>query len=305
MPSKQSLLVTKLYEIWRTQPQDDELITNEYGWELLTTEPEGVDYLETDAGGVLAMWAIPKGADHDRVLLCLHGGGYIGGSIFTHRKMFAHLAKVVGARALIINYRLLPEGVYPGPVDDVVASYRWLLDQGIAADDIVFTGDSAGGGLSITAQLRARDQGLPLPAAAIALSPWVDMEVTGETMITNHGKDALFNQDWIKQLAEGYLAGADPREPYATPLYGDLKGLGPIYIQVGDQELLLDESRRLAAAAENAGVEVRLDVFADQQHTFQMMAGRAAEADDAIRKLADWARAKLGLPATAQVQAAV
>jgi len=295
MASKQSSLAAKLYQLWLTQPPEDELITNQYGWELLTDEPGGVDYAETDAGGVPAMWAVPKASAEDRVLVCVHGGGFVAGSMYTHRKLYAHLAKGIGARALIVGYRLLPEGVHPIPVDDVLAAYRWLLDQGITADHIAFTGDSAGGGLSITAQLRAREEGLPLPAATMLMSPWVDMEVTGETMVSNGGKDALFNQAWIKQLADGYLSGTDPRDPLATPLYGDLRGLGPIYIQVGDQELLLDESRRLAALAEKAGVEVRLDVFPDQQHSFQMMAGRAPEADEAIRRLAEWARPNLGL----------
>ncbi len=295
MASKQSSLATKLYRLWLAQPPEDELITIQYGWELLTDEPGGVDYAETDAGGVPAMWAVPKASAEDRVLVCVHGGGFVAGSMYTHRKLYAHLAKGIGARALIVGYRLLPEGVHPIPVDDVLAAYRWLLDQGITADHIAFTGDSAGGGLSITAQLRAREEGLPLPAATMLMSPWVDMEVTGETMVSNGGKDALFNQAWIKQLADGYLSGTDPRDPLATPLYGDLRGLGPIYIQVGDQELLLDESRRLAALAEKAGVEVRLDVFPDQQHSFQMMAGRAPEADEAIRRLAEWARPNLGL----------
>ncbi len=295
MASKQSSLAAKLYQLWLTQPPEDELITNQYGWELLTDEPGGVDYAETDAGGVPAMWAVPKASAEDRVLVCVHGGGFVAGSMYTHRKLYAHLAKGIGARALIVGYRLLPEGVHPIPVDDVLAAYRWLLDQGITADHIAFTGDSAGGGLSITAQLRAREEGLPLPAATMLMSPWVDMEVTGETMVSNGGKDALFNQAWIKQLADGYLSGTDPRDPLATPLYGDLRGLGPIYIQVGDQELLLDESRQLAALAEKAGVEVRLDVFPDQQHSFQMMAGRAPEADEAIRRLAEWARPNLGL----------
>jgi acetyl esterase/lipase len=295
MASKQSSLAAKLYRIWLTQPQDDELITIQYGWELLTGEPGGVDYLETDAGGVPAIWAVPKACAPNRVIVCMHGGGYVSGSVFTHRKLFAHLAKAVGARALIIDYRLRPEGVHPIPVDDVVAAYRWVLDQGVTPDHIAFAGDSAGGGLAITAQLRARDQGLPLPAAAMPISPWFDMEVTGETMLTNDGKDALFNKAWVKDLADGYLAGADPRDPLATPLYADLTGLGPIYIQVGDQELLVDDSRRVATQAEKAGVDVRLDVFPNQQHTFQMMAGRAPEADDAIRRLAQWVRPKLGL----------
>lgn len=162
---------------------------------------------------------------------------------------------------------------------------------------MAFTGDSAGGGLSITAQLRAGERGLPLPAAAMPLSPWVDMEVTGASMQSNSGRDALFNQPWVKQLAESFLAGGSPRDPQANPLYGDLAGLGPLYIQVGDQELLLDDSHRLAEHARQAGVEVRLDVFEDQQHTFQMAAGRAPEADEAIRALAEWARLRLGLAA--------
>src|SRR6266516_4005001 len=198
MASKQSSLAAKLYQLWLTQPPEDELITNQYGWELLTDEPGGVDYAETDAGGVPAMWAVPKASAEDRVLVCVHGGGFVAGAMYTHRKLYAHLAKGTGARALIVGYRLLPEGVHPIPVDDVLAAYRWLLDQGITADHIAFTGDSAGGGLSITAQLRAREEGLPLPAATMLMCPWVDMEVTGETMVSNGGKDALFNQAWIK-----------------------------------------------------------------------------------------------------------
>jgi monoterpene epsilon-lactone hydrolase len=263
-------------------------------WDALTSEPGGVDYLETDAGGVPAMWAVPKGSDRHRVLLCIHGGGFVSGSMYTHRKMFAHLAKAVGVRALIVNYRLLPEGGHPAPVDDVLAAYRWLLDQGIDANHIVFSGDSAGGGLCITAQLRARDQGLPLPAAAMLISPWVDMEGTGETMRSNSTKDALFNLPWVKELAANFLGASSPRDPHVNPLYGDVAGLGPIYIQVGDQELLLDDSRRLAEHAEKAGVEVRLDIFPEMQHTFQMMAGRAPEADDAIRRMGEWVRPKLG-----------
>ena len=136
--------------------------------------------------------------------------------------------------------------------------------------EIAFSGDSAGGGLSITTQLRARDQGLPLPAAAMPFSPWVDMEGTGETMASSSAKDALFSLPRIKDLAKNLLAGSSPRDPYANPLYADLTGLGPIYIQVGDHELLRDDSHRLAAHARRPGVDVRLDIFPEMQHTFQM-----------------------------------
>jgi acetyl esterase/lipase len=298
MASRQSKALAKLYQDWLRLPGKnpdwtaDDLRQMNEGWQVLTTEPGGVDYLEVDAGGVPAMWAHPKGAREDRVLLSIHGGGYVGGSMYTHRKMFAHLAKALGARALIVDYRLLP---HPMPVDDALTAYRWLLEQGINPEHIAVTGDSAGGGLSLTTQLRARDQGRPLPAATMLISPWVDLDVTGETMVTNQGKDALFNKAWVEGLAATFLNGTHPHDPYASPMYADLSGLGPIYIHVGDQELLLDESRELARRAEQAGVDVRLDIFPEQQHTFHMMAGYAPEADDAIRRFADWVRPKLGL----------
>jgi acetyl esterase/lipase len=295
MASKQSGAVSRFWQAVLVTPAEDDLIQGTQQWDVLTIEPGGVDYVETDAEGVAAMWAAPKGCAEDRVLLCIHGGGYVSGSMYSHRKLFAHLAKAVGARALIVDYDLLPRGTHPVPVEEVCTAYRWLLDQGIDAGHVAFTGDSAGGGLSITAQLLARDRGLPLPAAAMPISPWVDMEVVGESARTNSGKDVLFTREWIEQLAATYLNGSSPREPYASPLVADLAGLGPIFIQVGDQELLLDDSRRLAEHARRAGLEVRLDVFPDQQHTFQMAAGRAPEADDAIGRLAEWVRPKLGL----------
>jgi len=165
-----------------TQPDDER--PDDESWGDLTAEPREVDYLETVAGGRPAMWAVPKRGAADRVLLCIHGGGFVSGSICTHRKMFGHLAKAAGARALLVGYRLLSEGgAYPAPVDDVAATYRWLLDEGIAAGHVAFAGDSAGGWLAVTVQLRARDGGLPLPAAAMLLSPAVDMEVTGSRSI--------------------------------------------------------------------------------------------------------------------------
>lgn len=295
MASKQSGAVTKLYQIWLAATEEDDVIQDPRHWDVLTAEPGGADYLETDAGGVPALWAVPKGSDEDRVLLCIHGGGFIGGSMFTHRKLYAHLAKAAGTRALIVNYRLLPEGVHPVPAEDAVTAYRWLLGQGIDPRYIAVAGDSSGGGVSIGMQVRARDLGLPLPAATLLLSPWVDMTVSGDTMLSNAGKDALFNEPWVRQMAENFLGGTSPRDPQASPLHADLTGFGPVYIQVGDQELLLDDSRRLAQRAEKAGVDVRLDVFPDQQHTFQMMAGRAPEATDAVRSMAEWARPRLGL----------
>ena len=296
MPSAQSEAVGKLYRTWLANPAEGDLIRDQAQWDVLAAEPGGVDYLESEAGRARAMWAVPSGCAADRVLLCVHGGGFVSGSIYTHRKLFAHLAKATGVRALIVGYPLLPDGgVHPAPVDQVVAAYRGLLDDGIDPAHIAFAGDSAGGLVCITAQLRIREEGLPLPAATLLLSPWVDLEVTGATMISNAGKDQLFNQAWVTQLARGYLGGVGTSDPSANPLCADLTGLGPIYSQVGGSELLLDDSHALAERAEKAGVEVRVDVLPEMQHTFQMMAGRAPEADEAIRRFAEWVRPKLGL----------
>jgi acetyl esterase/lipase len=265
-------------------------------WGDLTAEPRGVDYLETEAAGLPAMWAVPKAASTDRVLMCIHGGGFLGGSIYTHRKMFGHLAKAAGTRALLVSYHLLPEGVYPVPEDDVTHAYQWLLDQGISADRIAFAGDSVGGWLAVTVQLSAREQGLPLPAAALLMSPCVDLETTGESYETNQDSDPFFKRDVVRGIIRGFLGeGTDARDPRANPLYADLSGLGPLYIQAGGDETLADDARLLYEHAAKAGVDARLDIVPDMLHTFQMAAGRAPEADDAIRELAGWVRPRLGL----------
>jgi len=265
-------------------------------WGDLTAEPRGVDYLETEAGGLPAMWAVPKGAPTDRVLMCIHGGGFLSGSVYTHRKMFGHLAKAAGTRALLVSYHLLPEGVYPVPEDDVTNAYRWLLDQGIGADRIAFAGDSVGGWLAVTVQLSARDQGLPLPAAALLISPCVDMETTGKSYETNRDSDPFFKRDVVRGIIRGFLGeSTDARDPRANPLYADLSGFGPLYIQAGGDETLADDARLLYEHAVKAGVDARLDIVPGMLHTFQMAAGRAPEADDAIRELAGWVRPRLGL----------
>lgn len=303
MPSKGSEDIKTLYKGWvAAMAADpamplDELRRMFDHWGDITAEPGGVDAIEVDAGGVPALWVVPKGCAADRVLLCTHGGGYVTGSMYTHRKVFGHIAKAVGCRALVVHYRRAPESVHPGPVDDAVASYRWLLEkEGIAPGHIALTGDSAGGGLAITTLLRAREQGLPMPAATMPLSPWADMEATGSTFEANAEKDVLVSRDIIKAMAGTFLGAAgDPRDPLASPIHADLKGLPPIYIQVGADETLLDDSRRLAENARQAGVEVALDVFPDMQHVFHFLAGVAPEADDAIAKLAAWVRPRLGL----------
>jgi acetyl esterase/lipase len=195
-----------------------------------------------------------------------------------------------------VHYGRAPENAHPGPVNDMARSYKWLLDQGIRPGHIAVIGDSAGGALAVTTILRAREQGLPLPAATMPLSPWLDMEATGETFETNAAKDLIVTRDVIEVMAGMFLGeGGNRQDPLANPLHADLEGFPPMYSQTGADETLLDDSRKLADRARNSGVDVTLDVVPEMQHVFQFLAGTAPEGDAAIRRLADWARPKLGL----------
>ena len=265
-------------------------------WPQLTAEPGGVDYVEVDAGGVPAIWIAPKGAAEDR-------GDPLDSRRRFRRWVDVHAPQAVRSpgedgrrRALAPDYRRPPEHMHPAPLEDVVCAYEWLLGQGIEASHVAFTRDSAGGGMVGTAMFLARDRGLPLPAAGMPLSAWFALDGTGESQETNAGSDKFLNKRFGDQLADILLGeSGDRRNPYVSALYGDLAGLPPLYLQVSDAETLLDDSRSFAEKARGAGVEVRLDVFPGQQHTFQMAAGRSPFADDAICRLADWVRPHLGL----------
>jgi monoterpene epsilon-lactone hydrolase len=173
----------------------------------MATEPDGVTYEQIDAGGVPAMWIVPDGAPEDRVLQYVHGGGYVIMSMHTHRRMVGHVAKAAGVRALSVDYRLAPEHPHPAAVDDSVTAYRWLLSQGFAPERLAIAGDSAGGGLTIATLVALRDQGVPLPAAAVPISPWVDLEGTGETMTTRAEVDLLINPRSTDSVGAGSLNG--------------------------------------------------------------------------------------------------
>ena len=266
------------------------------GWHLATLEPEGVSYSEVDAGGVPSLWAVPEGGARDRVIVFTHGGGYVVGSRHTHRKLAGHLARAAGARVLVLDYRLAPEHPHPAPVEDAVTAYRWLLEQGIRPQHIATCGDSAGGGLCTAMVVKLRDEGDPLPAAIMPLSPWYDMEMQGETLDTRRDKDLLVQREILQSMASTFLGeAASPTDPLANPLYADLTGLPPILIQVGDNETLLDDAQRFAARAREKGVDVTVEVYPEMQHVFQFLAGRAPEGDDAVERLGQWVRPRLGL----------
>ena len=300
MNSKQSLAnkihYETLTEAWRSgreSPQDAS------EWSVLTAEPGGVDYVETNVGDTTALWVRPKAAATDRVMLYLHGGGYVGGSIWTHRKMVGHLAKAIGCPALLATYDYAFQSKFPRQIEQAVAAFEWLIAQGVEPQHIVAAGDSAGAGLIVAAALKLRDTGRPLPAAILSISGWYDFSASGLSYETNREKDAFFQKEAVVMLASQVLGETDPRHPLASPIFADLEGLSPIYLQVGGDETLLDDSRVLADRAQAAGVEVRLDMFPGMLHSFQMMAGRAPEADDAIDRFAQWVRPRLGLTETA------
>jgi epsilon-lactone hydrolase len=297
-PSKEVLEVNKHWENNAKQMGSVEEARefSEKEWTKLAAEPKSIDYIEVDAGGVGAMWIIPKNAVADRVILCIHGGGYFAGSMFTHRKLFAHLAKTTGCRALNIDYRRSPEHQYPAQLDDVITAYRWLLDQGIEAGHIALIGDSAGGGLTIAGLLRIRDEKLPMPAAGMTISAWLDLTMSGETHMSNYEKDVLFRKEMCEFLVQILIGpDGDRKNPYISPVFSDPKGLPPIYLQAGGDETLLADSQVFGQVAKKAGVDVRVDVFPKLLHTFQMTIGYSAEARDAIDRFADWVKPKLGL----------
>jgi len=247
--------------------------------------PTGVTCTPVDAGGVSAEWSVADGVDQGKVILYVHGGGYVMGSAGSHRDMTGRLSQAAGARVLSLNYRLAPEHPFPAPVDDSVAAYRWLLGQGIQASNIAIAGDSAGGGLALAALIAIRDAGEPMPAAGIGISPWVDMEGTGESMTTRAAVDPVVQKEGLLDMAKLYLGGADPKDPLAAPLHADLSGLPPLLIQVGDAETLLDDSTRITERARKADVDVTLKIWDEMPHVWHLFAPILPEGQQAIEEI--------------------
>jgi len=255
--------------------------------------PADVRVEAADANGVAAEWTGTPDADPGNVIMYLHGGGYTAGSLKSHRHMVAQTGREARARTIALDYRLAPEHPFPAAVEDAVVGYRFLLSRGFTANHIAVAGDSAGGGLTVALLVSLRDAGLPLPACAWCSSPWVDLEGTGGSMSAKANVDPMVQQPYLIELAAAYLSGVDPRTPLAAPLYADLKGLPPMLIQVGSAETLLDDAVRLAGAAGAADVRVRLEVWPDMIHVWQLFyrqvaAGRRALAEAGAFIRSNW-----------------
>jgi len=256
--------------------------------------PPGTIVEQADAGGVPAEWVVADAVPASRVLMYLHGGAYQIGSPATLRHMIALVSAAAQVRVLSVDYRLAPEHPFPAAVDDALAAFRYLLRSGIAPTSLAIAGDSAGGGLALATLIALRDSSEPLPIAAVALSPWTDLALTGESLRTRADVEIMLNPAGMPETAETYLAGADPRHPYASPLYADLHGLPPVLIQVGDAEVILDDSTRFAAKARTAGVDVTLEVWDDMPHVWQAFAGLLPESDKAIERIGQWLQQRFG-----------
>jgi acetyl esterase/lipase len=230
--------------------------------------PGDVTVEPVSANGVVAEFTSTPGAKADRVILYLHGGGYLIGSLDSHRHYAAEIGRNAGTRSLAIHYRLGPENPYPAAVDDALAAYRYLLDKGFKPGHIAIAGDSAGGGLTVATMLAIRSAGLPLPACGFCISPWVDLTQSGASIQGRAEADPLLGRDQLQAFADGYLQGRDPKQPTASPLFGDLSGLPPLLIQVGQDEVLLDDSTRLAGKIAEAHGKARLEVWPEMIHIF-------------------------------------
>ncbi len=247
--------------------------------------PRDTDRTTVDMNGVPALQLIPTGAVGGRVILYLHGGGYVFGGTGSHANAVAHIGKAAGAGVFFPLYRLAPEDPYPAAVEDAMAAYRWLLDQGNSPDLLAIVGDSAGGGLTVATLVAIRDAGLPMPGAAALISPWVDLTRSGDSVLGRAGRDPMLSPPYLRFCAQAYCADQPSSHPGCSPLFADLRGLPPLLIQVGSEEALYSDSERLAKLANRTQVEVNFKCYQGLWHVFQLFAGWLREADDAVAEI--------------------
>jgi monoterpene epsilon-lactone hydrolase len=244
--------------------------------------------------GVPAAWIGAADLLQDRVFIYLHGGGYQVGSIVSHFVLARRISAASGIRALSVEYRLAPEHRFPAPIEDSLAVYRHLLARGIRAEHVAIVGDSAGGNLALATVSSLKAAGLPLPGAIAVLSPWTDLTASGASYETRADADPIHHRKMILRMAGAYLGSASAEDPLASPLKADLTGFPPVMIQVGDRETVLDDARDLAARLQDAGVEVRLQVWDGMIHVFQQFPDHLPEAREAIGDLGEFLGSKLG-----------
>ena len=258
-----------------------------------TPPPEGCRVEAMTLGGRPAERLTPRDAVAGRVILFLHGGGYCIGSLASHRALAARLAEATRCAAVVPDYRLAPEHPFPAAVDDALAAWRDLLASGADPARAAIAGDSAGGGLTFATALAAREAGLPMPAALLAISPWADLAQTGASYAAKAQSDTMITKAGLDLFSSTYLAGTDPRHPLASPLFADLTGLPPTLIQVGGEESLLSDSAGMAQALGLAGVDVTLRIWPEMIHVWHFFAPRLTAGQAATDEAGAWLRGRL------------
>jgi phosphinothricin tripeptide acetyl hydrolase len=254
--------------------------------------PPDVKVERVNAPAAPAEWLRPPSAEPGRVVLYLHGGGYVIGSPRSHRHLAAAIAGAAGASALLLDYRLAPEHPYPAAVEDATAAYRWLLDQAIAPEHIVIAGDSAGGGLTVATLLALREARVPLPAGGVCISPWVDLTCGGASYRTMADADPIVRRAEVEEMARAYLGVTPPRTPLASPLFADLRDLPPLLIHVGSDEVLLDDAVQLAERAKAAGVDATLEIYDHMIHVWHWFLPMLDEAHAAVETIGRFVRSR-------------
>ena len=273
------------------QSDNQDLLARREGYEAVARMmpmAENVEIEPVTLEGVGGLKFTPADANPKRALLYFHGGGYVLGSASTHKPMVSHLASAMQAVAFSMDYALAPEAPFPGALNDGVSAYKGLLEAGFDAKNIIIAGDSAGGGLTLATAMKIQDEGLTLPAGLGLLSPWVNLENTGWSYEAKATSDPMVDHERLSEMATAYLDGQPRATPYASPLHGDLKGLPPIYIQTGAEEVLLSDSTSLAERAGAAGVYVTLEIWPDMIHVFQYFHAMLSDGREAISRMGAW-----------------
>ena len=242
-----------------------------------------------DIKGIQAARITPPDTSSAKTILYLHGGGFMAGSIHSHRDLAARIAKAACAKLVLIDYRLAPEHPYPAGLDDAFTACRHLLDQGTPAEKLCIAGDSAGGGLVLSLMVRMRMEDLPMPGCAVFLSPWVDLECTGRSMKKNQTNDPMLSKELLLKTA-GVYTDQDPSNPLISPLNADFTGFPPMLVHAGENEVLLDDAVRLAEKARHYGIKAEIEVYSEMFHVFQYFARYLDKADESIRKIGTFIR---------------
>ena len=259
-------------------------------------QPADITWEPLDAAGMSAEWVIPDGCEPGRALVHFHGGGYALGTLESTRALCSHIARATRARLLSVDYRLAPEHPFPAAVDDAVTAYRFTISEGYAPEAVALCGDSSGGGLALATLVALRERGDPMPAAAICMSPWTDLTLSGSSLQENRDADPMVSAATLTLMADAYLGEVDRRSPTASPLFADLAGLPPLLVQVAAGELLIDDATRFAERAQEAGVEVTLEIWEEVFHVWHAFADLLPEARAAIARIGTYVEDRLGAP---------